>query len=231
MATLVAGRRLGSAPVPWTSPSWVAVRSRREPARPGARGAVVSEPESAGASPPGEAALIARVQRGDVAAFDALVRAHERRAFAVAYRVMGQRQDAEDLVQESFMAALERIDGFDTTRPFAPWLLRIVVNKGLNARRARALRTTDAMPDEVIGHAPSQHEELEETELRQRLRDAIAQLPERQRLVIQLFELDGLSAGEVAEILDISPGTVRWHAHEARAALRRTLAGYHGGTT
>lgn len=175
-----------------------------------------------------EAGLIIRVQDGDTAAFDELVRRHSRRAFAVAWRIMGRREDAEDLVQESFMAALNRIASFEPGRPFAPWLLRIVMNRGLNARRSRALRATDELPLDVSTGHDSPHEGLERRELTQRLRAAMAELPERQRMVLQLFELDGLSAAEVAEVLGISAGTVRWHAHEGRAALRRALAGTYG---
>ncbi|HET6679953.1 MAG TPA: sigma-70 family RNA polymerase sigma factor [Gemmatimonadaceae bacterium] len=175
-----------------------------------------------------EPELVKRVQSGDTAAFDELVRRHSRRAFAVAWRIMGRREDAEDLVQEAFMAALNRIDSFEPGRPFAPWLLRIVMNRGLNARRARVLRATDEIPHDVSTGDDTPHEDLERRELTERLRAAMADLPERQRMVLQLFELDGLSAAEVAEVLGISAGTVRWHAHEGRAALRRVLAGAYG---
>src|SRR5690606_8916242 len=79
-----------------------------------------------------DAELACRVQAGEAAAFDLLVGRHMQRAFGVAYRLLGQREDAEDLVQEAFIAALQKIDTFDGRREFAPWFYRILVNRCLN---------------------------------------------------------------------------------------------------
>ena len=84
--------------------------------------------------------LIVRVQRGDKHAFDELARRYARRAFAVAYRILRHTQDAEDLVQDAFVAALDGIGSFDPSRPFAPWFFKIVVNRALNAASARSTR-------------------------------------------------------------------------------------------
>ena len=171
-----------------------------------------------------DAQLVERVRRGDAAAFDQLVTRHMRRAFGVAYRLLGQREDAEDLVQEAFMVALQRIDTFEAGRPFGPWFFRILVNRGLNARKARSLRTTEEIPDSAAAGGASPEREAERTELREGIRAALDELPERQRTVVQLFELEGFSGPEIAAILEISDATVRWHLHEARRALRRVLA-------
>ncbi len=176
------------------------------------------------AAPDDEAELVERVRRGDGRAFDTLVTRYMRRAFSVAFRVLGQREDAEDLVQDTFMVVLQRIDTFQPGRAFAPWFFRILVNRGLNARKARALRAVDEIPETASSSGPSPEREAERAELRDRLRDALAGLPERQRLVVELFELEGFAGPEIAEILEISDGTVRWHLHEARKALRKTLA-------
>lgn len=170
-----------------------------------------------------EDALIERVQRGDVAAFDALVRRHMRRAYQLAYRILGLREDAEDLVQEAFMIALDRIGTFERGRPFAPWMSRIVLTRALNARKAHARRRGQPLPDEVAASGPSPLAEAASRDTRGRVRAALATLPERQRVIIQLFELDGYAAQEIAEMLGLSAGTVRWHAHEARKALREML--------
>ena len=172
-----------------------------------------------------EPALVERVRRGDPAAFDALVARYLRRAFAVAYRLLNNREDAEDLVQESFLAVLEKIDRFQPGRAFSPWFFRILVNRGLNARKARALRTAEPIPDVAAG-GPSPERQTEQAELRHRLRAAMERLPERQRVVLELFELEGFAGPEIAEILEISDGTVRWRLHEARKALRLALAAY-----
>lgn len=170
-----------------------------------------------------DAALVLRVRAGDEPAFDELVRLYMRQAFQVAYRVVGHREDAEDLVQEVFLAAHQYLDSFDVTRPFGPWVMRIVVNRGANLRRSRTRRTTE---DEVDGvsTAPSALEESERAELRMILTRALATLPERQRMIVTLFDVDGMTSSEIGEMMDLAPGTVRWHLHEARRALRSVLS-------
>ena len=178
------------------------------------------------AAPDDEPALAERVRAGDAAAFETLVGRYMRRAFAVAYRLLGQKEDAEDLVQEAFMAVLQRIGTFEPGRPFAPWFFRILVNRGLNARKARSLRAVDEIPDGTAARGPTPEREAERTELRERLRRAMDALPERQRVIVELFELEGFAGPEIAEILEISDGTVRWHLHEARKTLKKALAPY-----
>jgi RNA polymerase sigma-70 factor (ECF subfamily) len=171
-----------------------------------------------------ETALIARVQSGDTTAFDDLVRCYMRPGFSVAYRVLRHREDAEDLIQEAFMVVLEKIDTFDPSRPFGPWFYRIVVNRALNARRARTLRRADPLPADAATRDESPAMGVERREMGERLARALASLPEPQRLVVILFELDGLSSVEIGGMLDMPEGTIRWHLHEARVALRKVLA-------
>ncbi|NUO61981.1 MAG: sigma-70 family RNA polymerase sigma factor [Gemmatimonadaceae bacterium] len=173
-----------------------------------------------------ESALVERVRGGDVAAFDELVQRHMKRAYAVAYRLLGHREDAEDLVQDAFIQALDRIDTFEAGRPFAPWFFRILTNRGLNARQSRALRTMSELPEDVAGALVSPERAAERADLAERLRDAVAKLPERQQLIVQLFEIDGWTSAEIAATLGIADGTVRWHVHEARRALRAELEPY-----
>jgi RNA polymerase sigma-70 factor (ECF subfamily) len=196
---------------------------------------VVAEPippagAAAPAGGPTDEALIERVRAGDAAAFDLVVGRHMRRAFAVAYRLLGHREDAEDLVQEAFLTVLERIDSFQPGRPFAPWFYRILVNRGLNARKARALRTTEPLAPDAAAPGASPARDAERAELRERLGAALEALPERQATIVKLFELEGFTSREIAEILEIPDGTVRWHLHQARAALREALAIF-GGVT
>ena len=154
-----------------------------------------------------------------------------KRAFAVAYRILGHLEDAEDLVQDAFLAALDRIDRFDAIRgAFRSWLHRILVTRGLNARKARSVRRTEVIPESSAAGTPTPDGELERTETRERLQSALAALPERHRLVVELFELDEFSAVEIADMLGISAGTVRWYVHDARRQLRPALAPLmHGG--
>ena len=171
-----------------------------------------------------EAALLEAVRDGDHAAFDELVERHMRRAFAVAYRLLAQRQDAEDVVQDAFMAALVKIDTFQIGRPFAPWLFRIVANRALNLRKARALRQVEPIPASAASGGESPVDAAERGERRRALREALAQLPEQQRWIVELFEIDGFTSPEIADMLDLAEGTVRWHLHSARQTLRTVLA-------
>ena len=182
--------------------------------------------EPAAAAVDDEPALVERLRAGDAAAFETLVGRYMRRAYAVAYRLLGQKEDAEDLVQEAFMAVLQRVDTFQAGRPFGPWFFRILVNRGLNARKARALRAVEEIPETAAHRGPTPEREAERTELRGRLREAMEALPERQRTIVQLFDLEGFAGPEIAEILEISDGTVRWHLHEARKTLKKALAPY-----
>lgn len=175
----------------------------------------------------GDAALIARVRAGDVAAFSTLVHRHMRSAFGIAYHVLQHREDAEDAVQQAFMAALARLDTFDASRPFGPWISRVVLNHARSARRARTrLVRRWVEPVEAIEAAPSGAPDraAERQEIRERVREALGLLPERQRLAVQLIDIEGYTPADVAALLELSPVTVRWHLMAARRKLRRLLA-------
>ena len=170
-----------------------------------------------------ERTLIQRVKRGDSAAYDVLVRRYLARAYAIAHRVVGNRDDAEDVVQDAFIRALRYIRGFDDRQPFSPWLGRLVMNTALDARARRAREATEPERLDTASPGVSPHLALERQEVRDRFAVALASLPERQRLILARFEVDGLTTGEIAEELGIAPETVRWHLHQARHALRAPL--------
>jgi RNA polymerase sigma-70 factor (ECF subfamily) len=177
------------------------------------------------AADPAEAATLIRVQAGDREAFDPVVRRYLRRAYTVAYRLLGHREDAEDVVQEAFLAALTNIDSFDPSRPFGPWLYRIVVTRGLNFRKSRSRRITEPLDDAGVPTAEAgPAAAAEQAGLAETVAGALRQLPDRQRTVVQLFELDGFSGAEIGAMLGLSAGTVRWHLHQARQTLRGLLA-------
>src|SRR5262245_3792204 len=175
-----------------------------------------------------ESILVRRVQQGDIDAFDVLVRRYLERAYRVAYRVVQHRQDAEDLVQDSFLRALERIDQCAIDRPFGPWFFRIVMTQGINARRQRKRRETSALADNVVAGGISPDIEVERATEHARLHAAIDRLPKQQRLIVELSELEGFSSHEIADMMDMAAGTVRWHLHQARAALRAGLVSQTG---
>lgn len=170
--------------------------------------------------------LLIRVQGGDPQAFDILVRRYLPRAQVVARRLMQDPDDADDLVQDAFLRALERIGSFDVGRAFEPWFTRLLVNLGLDQRRKQVVRRTERQDPETFAGGASPHREAERAELRSSLRKALERLPDRQRLIVSLFEIDGHSTEEVAGMLKVSQVTVRWHLHQARRALREVLKGW-----
>lgn len=174
-----------------------------------------------------DAELVARVQRGDREAFDWLARRYAKRAFAVANRLLQNAADAEDVVQDSFIATVNAIDSFDPGRPFGPWFMRIVVNKGLTAIRSRAAEATHVRGSGLLeGDAVAESTESlhERAEIRDRFRAALQLLPQRQQLIVQLADVEGFTSAEIAGQLAIPSGTVRWLLHQARETLREALA-------
>jgi len=168
--------------------------------------------------------LLVRVPGGDREAFGRIVERYLPRAMALAMRLLRNREDAEDLVQDAFLASLQHIDSFDLTRPFWPWLSRIIVNRGLDLIASRSTRTAESLDDEVSDARPTPAESVEQGEIREEFQRTLAALPARRRLVVQLFEVDGFSVAEIARLVDSSPATVRWHLHVARRQLRSALA-------
>lgn len=178
-----------------------------------------------------DAELVARVQRGDPGAFDLLARRYAKRAFAVANRMLLNTADAEDVVQDSFIAAVNAIDSFDGGRPFGPWFMRIVVNKSLTAIRSRAAEARHVRGSELTESdaiTVSSETLRERAEIRDRFRAALQLLPRRQQLIVQLADVEGFTSAEIARELAIPSGTVRWLLHQARMTLREALAPLRG---
>ena len=129
-----------------------------------------------------------------------------------------------ELVRQRDASAFDELVRRYLRRAFAPWFFRILVNRGLNARKSRTVRQTEQVPADAAGGEGPPDGVAERRELAERVRAAVDQLPERQRLILRLSELEGFTSVEIADILDLSQGTVRWYLHEARNALRITLA-------
>lgn len=174
---------------------------------------------------PDAGTLAARAKGGDADAFMALLAPHLPRALRLARRLLGHAQDAEDLVQDATLRALERLDAYDAARPFAPWFLRLLFRLGLNSREARSLRTYEPLDVADVHPAPGDAATAgEAAEFRAAFAAAMATLPARQRTILLLYDVDGHSGAEIATLLGITPETVRWHLHTARKALRPALA-------
>lgn len=173
--------------------------------------------------------LVVEALRGRTVAFEALVRRHLRAAYAVALARTGSPHDAEDVCQDAFIAALERLATLRDPDRFGTWLLEIVRNRALNLLRKRRVRSEE--PIELatdLGGGPDPGRDLERSALRQDLLEALAVLDETRREVALLHDVEGWRHAEIAERLGMPEGTVRYHLHEARRTLRERLAGRYG---
>jgi RNA polymerase sigma-70 factor, ECF subfamily len=172
------------------------------------------------------ASLVERARQGDSAAFEALVRGHIRAAHAVALAVLGSYHDTEDVVQDAFMTALDKLDDCRDPERFAAWLLQIVRNRAKNARDYLRIRETSELdPDHEAPADPSPSPSMraEQAELRDRLLKALSTLPDAQREVVLLHDLEGWQHREIADALGCSEGMSRQHLFVARRALRERL--------
>ncbi len=168
-----------------------------------------------------DAYLVRKAQAGDSQAFGVLVGRYMRAAYAVGLSVTGRHDDAEDAAQEAFMVALARLDDCRTPDRFAGWLLTIVRNRARNLVRREVLRDTDVLPETAAARGRTPESAAEHTELQERLGSALRRLPEIQREIVLLHDLEGWRHREIAEHLGIPSGTVRSHLHFARKSLRR----------
>lgn len=165
---------------------------------------------------------VVAAQRGDADAFAALVRIHQRRAYAVARAIVLTHEDAEDAVQEGFLHAYRALQRFIPDQAFGAWLHRIVANAALDITRRKKVRDADTLADTM---ASPFRDPAESDELRRRLDEALASLGDRQRSVIVLHDVEGFKHAEIGNMLGIPEGTARSDLHHARARLRQALSG------
>ena len=138
---------------------------------------------------------------------------------AVAWEYLGSREDAEDVVQESFRRVLKTLDRFDADRPFRPWFFTIVRNTALNMRERTKRWKLVAVPDTLSAGGGTPLDDAAAAQLRQRLEEALETLSEMQQSCFRLRVLEELTSAEVGEALGIKEETVRTHVFRARKAL------------
>ncbi|MGC9450554.1 MAG: sigma-70 family RNA polymerase sigma factor [Oceanipulchritudo sp.] len=178
--------------------------------------------------------LVERVQNGDVAAFDELVRKYRERLYGVIYNLTSNREDAADLTQEAFIKAFSSINRFKGKSAFFTWLYRIGVNTALShlkRNRFRRFFSLEHIQDEgshaqVLETLAAKHKSEKGAllnELQEKLNEAMQKLSPKHRTVVVLFEIEGLSHQEIADIVGCSVGTVRSRLHYAKQQLQADL--------
>ena len=184
-------------------------------------------PAPASAAPRAEdMALVARCRSGDLAAFEELYRAHAGRLFSVACRMLGNPTDAEDLLQDIFLSAHRKLDGFRGESALGTWLYRLATNHCLDYLRSRTARmnqVTDALDDDPLYGVVGSRGLAEQTVTRMDLERALAKLPDGCRAAFVLHDVEGLEHREVAQALGIAEGTSKSQVHKARQRLRALL--------
>jgi RNA polymerase sigma-70 factor, ECF subfamily len=175
------------------------------------------------------AQLVERAKQGDQAAFCELVRRYRGRIVALALHLTGSLSEADDIAQEVFLKAYQKLASFEGRSEFFTWVYRMAVNRALNSRRARSRRREAPMDDPRVDRAiavdaagdPARAAELRRTYAR--LVAALDRLPADMRTSVVLVVLQGLSHDEAAVVQACPPGTVAWRIHEARSRLRRSM--------
>jgi RNA polymerase sigma-70 factor (ECF subfamily) len=180
-----------------------------------------------------DADLVARLQRGDDTAFEAIVRAHGGRLLSVARRFLGNNEDAQDAVQDAFIRAYKAIHTFEARAQLSTWLHRILVNAALMKLRERRRRPTESIDDLLPAFGRDGHGTVaardwsdavvERKETAAIVRDAIAMLPEPYREVLVLRDIEERDTAETAELLGTTSNAVKVRLHRARQALRTLL--------
>lgn len=191
-----------------------------------------------------ETQAIARLKRGDLSGLEMLVQQYQVKAVHAAVLVIHDRELAEEIVQNSFFQAVQRIDQFDARRPFGPWFLKSVINAAIQeANRQKRMISLDGAPDESVLEATARAaewlidpnrcpEDLVETEdLYHSVWNALDQLPANQRAAIVMRYLQGSSEAEITQSFQRPLTTIKWWLHAARERMRHILQrDYFAGT-
>ena len=187
--------------------------------------------------PIAEAELVKRVRRGDLTAYDDLVRRYQERIYATIYHMTSNHEDANDLAQEAFIKAFHALKSFKGGSSFYTWVYRIAVNKTINFLKQRKNKTQMSLDnlDFQVEHDPAfvalisdktPRREVNLAELQEKLNTAMQKLSEPHRLVVTLHDVQGLSHEEIAEIMDCNIGTVRSRLFYARQQMQAYLSDY-----
>lgn len=183
-----------------------------------------------GPGEPTDEELVAAYVAGDPAAFDTLVRRHERRVYAIALRYFRVPAEAEDAAQDAFLTLLRRAETFTGASTFSTWMYRVTVNTCNDLARKRSRRPQRAVPDvgELADVLPATEDLLATRELRLELREALDRLDPETRMAVVLHDVEGVPYADIAERLGVKIGTVKSRIHRGHARLAGALAGRPG---
>ena len=184
-----------------------------------------------------ESVLVKRAQRGDMGAYDDLVKRYQERVYATVYHMTSNHEDANDLAQEAFIKGFQALKSFKGGSSFYTWVYRIAVNKTINFLKQRKNKAQMSLDDLDFNaeHDPdlvalisekTPRREISLTELQEKLNIAMLKLSEPHRLVVTLHDVQGLSHEEIAKIMDCNIGTVRSRLFYARQQLQAYLSDY-----
>lgn len=173
---------------------------------------------------PLETHAISAVQGGDAGAYSYLVDKYMRRVLSVAWGIVRNAADAEDLTQDAFVRAFEKIGSFRTGQSFGPWVFRIVTNLALDVMKHRRKFPIEPIDASVGGS--SEQPDVGLSEKARRIDEAIESLPQMQRVVARLYLVEEFSHSEIAAMTRLSEGTVRSHLSIARGKLQQLLSDY-----
>lgn len=167
--------------------------------------------------------LAVRAGKGDLAAFDQLMRSHERRVYRTAVLLLGRPEDADDAVQETFLRLFRSLPRYQAGKAFEPWLYRIAVNVCRDLGRKRRWKQWVSLDGWLASGGVEPRAAGSSDSRRNEIAAALATLSERERSAVVLRDIEGLTAAEAGRVLGISEGTVRSHASRGRARLRVIL--------
>ncbi len=176
-----------------------------------------------------EQELVRLTRSGNLEAYGDLVRRHQNGVFSACYRVLGNREEAEDVAQEAFLRGYQRLHQYDSERPFGPWIRRVGANLALNrlahnlAIHPPAVELDDELDWPEQEEPDPAHAAAEQSEQRVFLQQALLELPAHYRAVIELRHFQELSYQEIAAALRIPVSDVKSHLFRARRALARSL--------
>lgn len=170
-----------------------------------------------------DAELARQARAGDREAFAALVNRHAAMVRRIARAVLRHPDDADDAAQDAFLSAWQTLERFDPDRPFHSWLARLAVNAARDLRRRRRVRNTESIPVDFAAGGPGPDTEAHAAVLKERLDEALGSLTERQRTALVLYEVEGFSQAEIAEMTGVPEGTTRSDLFHARRRLRPLL--------